>query len=247
MISTSSPATPRDCPPPGRDREAVSWGGRDTALLDTWDAVVAFLIHPGKVAILEAMRWIGRPISATDMERIANRQPGLSSVAYHMANLAERRVIALIRKREVRGATENFYFLRCPTITVAQRDALRDQVIDRLSSIGDIELAVQSGDYMTAERIGAEYSDDLRLFLDDLQFGDEDEGDEHGSDEPVALTTPPEVLRRVLPRLHKLAESYSASLEPERAKVRETRERNQLVSEACEAVMSSLDEFGTAG
>ncbi len=120
------------------------------------------------------------------------------------------------------------------TITKEQRDALYDQILDRLSGIGDIEAAIEAERYEDAERIGREYSDDLRLLLDDLGIGD-------GDDEPVELTTPPEVLRRVLPRLRRLADNYSAGLESELVEVQEIRERNRLVSEACETVLSGLD------
>jgi len=123
------------------------------------------------------------------------------------------------------------------TITAAQRDALYDQILDRLSGIGDIELAIQAENYDDAERIGRDYSDDLRLLLDDLGIGD-------GDGEPVELTTSPDVLRRVLPRLRQLALNYTAALKPEMVEVQEVSERNRLVSEACEAVMADLD--GTA-
>jgi hypothetical protein len=123
------------------------------------------------------------------------------------------------------------------TITAAQRDALYDQILDRLSGIGDIEIAIEAKRYDDAERIGRDYSDDLRLLLDDLGVGD-------GAGKPVALVTPPDVLRRVLPRLRELAEKHSASLEPEWDEGRSIKERNRLVSEACEAVLADLD--GTA-
>lgn len=119
------------------------------------------------------------------------------------------------------------------TITSAQRDALYDQILDRLSGIGDIELAIQSEDYDAAERLGREYSDDLRLLVDDLGFG-------QGDGRPVSLTSPPDVLRRVLPRLRELAEGMAASQEPEWVEVRGLRTRNRLVVEACENVLSSL-------
>jgi hypothetical protein len=126
------------------------------------------------------------------------------------------------------------------TITPEQRDALHDQILDRLSGIGDIELAIQLENYDAAERLGREYSDDLRLLLDDLGVGD-------GSGQPVELTVPPEVLRRVLPRLRELAESHTSGLEPEWAEAAEVKERNRLVSEACEAVLASLDGTGIGG
>ena len=102
------------------------------------------------------------------------------------------------------------------TITAPQRGALYDQILDRLSGIGDIEVAIQAENYDDAERIGREYSDDLRLLLDDLGIGD-------GDGEPVELTTDPEVLRRVLPRLRRLALNYTAALEPEMAEVHEVK------------------------
>lgn len=120
------------------------------------------------------------------------------------------------------------------TITAAQRDALYDQILDRLSGIGDIEAAIQAQNYDTADRIGREYSDDLRLLLDDLGIGD-------GGGEAVELTAPPEVLRRILPRLRELAVNHTASLEPELAEVHEITERNRLVSEACDSVLAGLE------
>jgi hypothetical protein len=124
------------------------------------------------------------------------------------------------------------------TITAAQRDALYDQILDRLSGIGDIEVAIQAEKYDDAERIGREYSDDLRLLLDDLGIGD-------GNGKPVELSTPSEVLRRVLPRLRRLALDYTASLKPVMVEVQGVSERNRLVSEACEAVLADLDDTPT--
>ena len=121
-----------------------------------------------------------------------------------------------------------------PTISAEQRDALYDQILDRLSGIGDIEVAIHAHNYKDAERIGREYSDDLRLLLDDLGVGD-------GSGGPVELTTAPAVLRRVLPRLRDRAAGHSASLEPEWVEAEEIKERNRLVTEACEAVLAGLD------
>jgi hypothetical protein len=121
------------------------------------------------------------------------------------------------------------------TITAEQRDALYDQILDRLSGIGDVWIAVCSNRHDVAERLGREYSDDLRLVLDDLGgFGD-------GSGRPVELTTPPEVLRRVLGRLRDQAMSHDAITESERIEVRELEQRNRRVIEACRQVLADLD------
>lgn len=120
------------------------------------------------------------------------------------------------------------------TITPEQRDALYDQILDRLSGIGDIWLATSAENYEIAERLGREYSDDLRLVLDDLGFGD-------GPDGSIELKTPPEVLRRVLSRLREQAVTHSASTERERIEAGELERRNRLVAEACQQVLADLD------
>jgi hypothetical protein len=121
------------------------------------------------------------------------------------------------------------------TVTAEQRDALYDQILDRLTGIGDIEMAVQSGNFDAAQRLGQEYSDDLRLLVDDLGFGES-----HG--EAVALTTSPEVLRRALVRLRELAVAHSASQEAEFAELREIKDRSRLVTEACASVLDAIGD-----
>lgn len=124
-----------------------------------------------------------------------------------------------------------------PAITPAQRDALYDQILDKLSGIGDIEVAIQSENYAAAERLSREYSDDLRLLLDGLGFGE-------GSGEPIELTVPPEVLRRVLPRMCESAKNHAESQQSEWAEAREMEARNRVVTEACRSVLAAL---GVAG
>jgi hypothetical protein len=121
------------------------------------------------------------------------------------------------------------------TVTAEQRDALCDQILDRLSGIGDVWVAAERRDYETAERLGREYSDDLRLVLDDLGFAERPGGT------AVELTTPPDVLRRVLARLGNQAASDAAGGERELAEIREMEDRNRLVAEACDAVLAELD------
>jgi hypothetical protein len=126
-----------------------------------------------------------------------------------------------------------------PAITAVQRDALYDQILDRLSGIGDIEVAIQAENYDDAERLGREYSDDLRLLLEDLGIGD-------GNGEAVELTAPPELLRRILPRLRERAMSHTSALERGMAEVVYLKDRNCLVAEACETVLAALDSSASS-
>jgi hypothetical protein len=121
------------------------------------------------------------------------------------------------------------------TISAEQRDALYDQILDRLTGIGDIEIAIQAEQFETAERLSQEFSDDLQLLANDLGFG------EGGGNEPmIELASPPEVLRRALPRLRDLAAGYSASQEAELAELRLIEDRSRLIGEACARVLDGL-------
>lgn len=122
-------------------------------------------------------------------------------------------------------------------ISAAHRDALYDQILDRLSGIGDVWLAVSAEDYEAATRLGREYSDDLRLILDDLGWGE-------GPGRNIELKAPPDVLRRVFDRLREAAAKQRSSEEPEWAEARELEDRNRLVAEACDTVLAGLDASG---
>ena len=121
------------------------------------------------------------------------------------------------------------------TITAQQRDALYDRILDRLSGIGDVWLAADSKDFATAGRLGREYSDELRLVLDDLGWGDGPEGAE------VQLTTDPDVLRRVFSRLQDSTTGERVAQATSWAESRALEDRNRLVGEACATVLGALD------
>jgi hypothetical protein len=126
-----------------------------------------------------------------------------------------------------------------PSFTPEQRDALYDQILDRLTGIGDIELAIEAGKYDDAARLSQQYSDELRLLRNDLGFGESD-------GQPARVTTDPEVLQRVLPRLREAAENLAVGQEPEWAEAREMRDRSRLVAEACTSVLDELETGGPA-
>jgi hypothetical protein len=123
------------------------------------------------------------------------------------------------------------------TVTAEQRDALYDRIFDRLSGIGDIWLAAQSEDYDTADRLGREYSDELRLLLDDLGWGGS-----LAESKPVVLKTPPDVLRRVFGRLCESTATERAAEASRWAESEKLERRNRLVGEACDNVLRTLGD-----
>ena len=123
------------------------------------------------------------------------------------------------------------------TIAAVQRDALYDQILDRLTGIGDIEIAIRAGNLEAADQLAREYVDDLQLLVNDLGVGE-------GTGETVELITPPEVLRRVLVRLRELAVGQASSLEVELDEIHQIMARSGHIVDACASVLDEID--GTA-
>lgn len=122
------------------------------------------------------------------------------------------------------------------TITAEQRNLLYDHILDHLSGIGDIEIALTQEKYEMARRLGMTFSDELRLMSEDLGWGEE------ASAAAIELKTPPDVLRRALTRFRDMTQALDASEEGARTELRENAERNHLVIAACQQVLAELDE-----
>jgi hypothetical protein len=76
-----------------------------------WDALVPRLVHPVRVAVIEAMVHIGQPLSATDLRKVFDEKFDLSMISYHVVQLAKVKALVKVRERQVRGSVEKFYFL----------------------------------------------------------------------------------------------------------------------------------------
>jgi len=81
----------------------------DEFVLD-WGALVPLVVHSTKVKIIEAMQWINRPLSATELKHVFDETLSLSVVSYHLTTLQKWEVVDEQRSRQVRGSTEHFYF-----------------------------------------------------------------------------------------------------------------------------------------
>jgi len=118
-------------------------------------------------------------------------------------------------------------------ITAAERDALFEQIHARLSGIDEVWLAVEAEDWERAGQIGRDFSDYLRLIVDDL-------GWDESSSKTFELTTAPDVLRRVFTLMQKRAEERRKVEEGERADLSEREERTSRLMEACRRVLGEL-------
>lgn len=89
---------------------------------DVWWKLTSFVLHPVKVAIIEAMLWIDEPMSAVDIDRMHDDPPGTTAVAYHLRNLAfDISVLDLYDEETIRGARRKLYFFRGRTPRVEER------------------------------------------------------------------------------------------------------------------------------
>lgn len=120
------------------------------------------------------------------------------------------------------------------TITAEERDALYDEIYARLSGIDEVWMVLSSGDHEEAVRVAQEFSDYLRLLLEDLGWGE-------GSGEDIELTAPPDVLHRVLTRMRHVAEVQHAQEEQERAESQARKEQAQRLMDTCERVLKAVD------
>jgi hypothetical protein len=52
-----------------------------------WAALVARILHPVQVQIIEALRWIGEPLSAGDLAGLFDNEPSWATLGHHLRRL----------------------------------------------------------------------------------------------------------------------------------------------------------------
>ncbi len=124
-------------------------------------------------------------------------------------------------------------------ITPDERDALYRDLVDHLSGLGDLLLALDQENIDQARRLGRQYSDDLLFLLNDLGFGEETV-----SAAPLRLTTEPDVLRRLLGRLRDRALSADQAETTEREDIRRAEAHSVLVRGVYDKLLSELVACG---
>jgi hypothetical protein len=76
-----------------------------------WSTALFALIHPVKIATVEAFLWTQEPMSALLVYEILGRRWSFGNVPYHVRRLAEAGVLLECHTVPVRGAYERFYRL----------------------------------------------------------------------------------------------------------------------------------------
>lgn len=76
----------------------------------TWDALIPHLVNPIKVAIIEALLWIGQPMSPTALAASFDGEVDLPAVAYHARTLAKLGLLERTGERRARGTRQALYY-----------------------------------------------------------------------------------------------------------------------------------------
>jgi hypothetical protein len=78
----------------------------------SWAILAARTIHPLKVAIIEAMLWLGQPLSPKEMtEMLPVGEYKLDLVSYHFSSMVRLGVLEKRGARQVRGAVKTYHFI----------------------------------------------------------------------------------------------------------------------------------------
>jgi hypothetical protein len=79
-----------------------------------WSELVPQVVHPLRVMIIEALRWIDQPLSPSDLRQVFALEFGLSTVSYHVNKLAAAGVLVPVRRQPVRGSVKTYFFFPKP-------------------------------------------------------------------------------------------------------------------------------------
>ena len=80
-----------------------------------WSGLVPKVVHPTKVEIVEALAWIGRPLSARDLCDVFDGRVRTVADQLPRDKLTALGVVEAVRTGPVRGAREHFYYFTEPS------------------------------------------------------------------------------------------------------------------------------------
>jgi hypothetical protein len=78
-----------------------------------WGQLVARVLHPKQVAIIEALLWINEPLSAEDLKLLFEDRPSASVMTHHLRRLTKLDAVKIVaRARSRRSVTSIAYRLK---------------------------------------------------------------------------------------------------------------------------------------
>ncbi|HEV7398659.1 MAG TPA: helix-turn-helix domain-containing protein [Solirubrobacterales bacterium] len=95
--------------PPRPQTSGPEQNGHDGGDPLDWGALLSRSIHPTRLWIIEAMRVIDQPLSASELEDVFERKQSTSAISYHMTTLAKIGIVKQVEMQQVRGAWKRLY------------------------------------------------------------------------------------------------------------------------------------------
>jgi hypothetical protein len=114
------------------------------------------------------------------------------------------------------------------------RNALFEEIVARLHSISDLEMALERHNHEVLEKLGRNFADDLTLISEDLGWEPVD------PEATIVLRSSPDVLRRAFARWRDVVLGLDSVEASERAALRERGETTQVVVSACDDVLKRV-------
>src|SRR3954454_17573416 len=74
-----------------------------------WPGLLDSQVHPVKVAVVEALRWVGGPLSAREVWLMDIGEPEYVTVAYHVKSLVDLGLLTQVASSPARGSVEKFH------------------------------------------------------------------------------------------------------------------------------------------
>jgi homoaconitase/3-isopropylmalate dehydratase large subunit len=107
-IEPTRKAIPRT---PADSAESAPRAGAGDEISFAWGALVPHVVHPAKVAIVEALSWLETPLSPSELERIfIGSCWSVQLISYHAKALQGLGALEVVEERQVRGVIERLYF-----------------------------------------------------------------------------------------------------------------------------------------
>jgi hypothetical protein len=78
-----------------------------------WGALVPLMLHPSKVAVIEALAYVGEPLSPADLHELVSVGEWAvkpRSVDWHVKALKDAGVLDVIRQETVRNSVRSYFF-----------------------------------------------------------------------------------------------------------------------------------------
>ena len=76
-----------------------------------WDLLVSRVLHPIQLSMIEALVWIGLPLSPSDLSQMYGGEYTNSHTGYHVKVLVDHGIVTLVDTEQVRGVTRHLYLL----------------------------------------------------------------------------------------------------------------------------------------